>query len=376
MLIYNYCLGTGAQDTAAGGGNGRGTTMTTTFTAPSETPTEKPGTNPYAASSSATPSPLPAPQPADTGLTRSDKIALGVGLGVGIPSAIAGIIVIIHYPSPAETRSNFTNFCAQLDSVNQPRGVDTVSEWMTGKHLGIMFPHRIHLFSRIRCVRKLFASCAQQTPSPPGSNKPTHPRINPTGTTTSSAPRHSKILTAKQVNQAGYKSGHWDGRQQGYREGYQRAIADLIHDAHLRRAYPHPIMARGQTMRTPTPKDYNEKAVGAGTLLAAPSAVTAPGALLSPHPTLSRPNPKLTAAIKVSGKTESPPPLPRNGPEWKAAMKASGTKIGVAMGMYMSGELKVNGKHAATVLRSPPCARCRKYGLKNCRVLDPEKSRI
>lgn len=33
----------------------------------------------------------------DTGLTRSDKIALGVGLGVGIPSAIAGIIVIIQF---------------------------------------------------------------------------------------------------------------------------------------------------------------------------------------------------------------------------------------------------------------------------------------
>lgn len=46
MLIYNYCLSTGARDTAAGGGNGGGRTVTTTFTAPSEKPTEKPGTNP------------------------------------------------------------------------------------------------------------------------------------------------------------------------------------------------------------------------------------------------------------------------------------------------------------------------------------------
>lgn len=132
-------------------------------------------------------------------------------------------------------------------------------------------------------------------------------------------------------------------------------------------------MARGQTMRTPTSRDYNEKAVGAGTLVAALPAVTAPGALLSPLPTLSRPSPKLTAVIKASGENESLPLLSRNGPEWKAAMKASGTKIGVAMGMYMSGELKVNGKHAATVLRNPPCARCRRYGLKDCRVLDPAK---
>lgn len=132
-------------------------------------------------------------------------------------------------------------------------------------------------------------------------------------------------------------------------------------------------MTRGRTARTPTPRDCNEKVVGAGAIRAAPPAETAPGALLFPLPTLSRPNPKSTAAIKVSGKTESLPSLSRNGPEWKAAMKASGTKIGVAMGMYMSGELKVNGKHAATVLRSPPCARCQKYGLKDCRVLNPEK---
>lgn len=33
----------------------------------------------------------------DTGLTRSDKIALGVGLGVGIPSVIAAVIVMIQF---------------------------------------------------------------------------------------------------------------------------------------------------------------------------------------------------------------------------------------------------------------------------------------
>lgn len=50
-------------------------------------------------------------------------------------------------------------------------------------------------------------------------------------------------------------------------------------------------------------------------------------------------------------------------------MKESGTKIGLAMGMYMSGEIQVNKKYAVTILRDPPCARCRVAG-RECRVLD------
>lgn len=46
-LIYNYCVSTGEQDTAAAGGKGGSGTVTTTFTArPSQTPTDTPVANP------------------------------------------------------------------------------------------------------------------------------------------------------------------------------------------------------------------------------------------------------------------------------------------------------------------------------------------
>lgn len=98
------------------------------------------------------------------------------------------------------------------------------------------------------------------------------------------------------------------GYQSGLRDGYQRALADITHDA-----------AERADM----------------------------------------------AAVK--------PIVSRTGPEWKAAMAASGTKIGVAMGLYMDGDITVDGKYAVTKLRVPVCKRCRESGRKECRVVDPPR---
>lgn len=91
-------------------------------------------------------------------------------------------------------------------------------------------------------------------------------------------------------------------------------------------------------------------------------------------PKAPRETPSSAAAKSDAGdKGGQTPVISRNGPAWKAAMAASGTKIGVAMGMYLSGDIKVNGKHAATVLRIPPCERCGMMGKSDCRVLDLAK---
>lgn len=52
-------------------------------------------------------------------------------------------------------------------------------------------------------------------------------------------------------------------------------------------------------------------------------------------------------------------------------MAASGTKIGLAMGLYMDGEISVGGRYAVTKERVPMCKRCRDSGKKECRVVDP-----
>lgn len=59
----------------------------------------------------------------------------------------------------------------------------------------------------------------------------------------------------------------------------------------------------------------------------------------------------------------------RHDPAWQAAMAATGTKISVAMGLYLDGKITVNGQHAITVPRDEPCERCRLAG-KECMVAD------
>ncbi|KAL0634811.1 hypothetical protein Q9L58_006244 [Maublancomyces gigas] len=64
----------------------------------------------------------------------------------------------------------------------------------------------------------------------------------------------------------------------------------------------------------------------------------------------------------------------RHDPAWKAAMTATGKKISVTMGLYLAGEITVNGEYAATVLRETPCERCRVSG-RECRVADKSREK-
>lgn len=59
----------------------------------------------------------------------------------------------------------------------------------------------------------------------------------------------------------------------------------------------------------------------------------------------------------------------RRDPAWQAAMEVSGMKIGLTMGLYLDGQITVNGQYAITVPRQPPCERCNAAG-RDCRVLD------
>lgn len=95
-----------------------------------------------------------------------------------------------------------------------------------------------------------------------------------------------------------------------------------------------------------------------------------------PQPRRAAPAPRRAPAV--------PPAAPRNrvranvsarhDPAWKAAMQATGTKIGVAMGLYLDGEITVNGQYAVTMARDPPCGRCTAAG-RECRVLDRARER-
>lgn len=133
---------------------------------------------------------------------------------------------------------------------------------------------------------------------------------------------------AKKTNKArdeGYRDGFNVGRRKGLAEGLKRGYLRALEDV-------------GRTPKTP------------------------------------RDTPSSTATKSdVGDKGGQDPVISRDGPAWKAAMAASGTKIGVTMGMYMDGDIKVNGKHATTVLRIPPCERCRRMGRSDCRVLDLAK---
>lgn len=64
----------------------------------------------------------------------------------------------------------------------------------------------------------------------------------------------------------------------------------------------------------------------------------------------------------------------RHDPAWQAAMAATGTKISVAMGLYLDGKITVNGQHAITVPRDEPCERCRLAG-KECMVADKAREK-
>lgn len=64
----------------------------------------------------------------------------------------------------------------------------------------------------------------------------------------------------------------------------------------------------------------------------------------------------------------------RQDPAWQAAMKATGKGISVTMGLYLDGEIAVGGVRAATVVRDPPCERCRLAG-RECRVVDKARER-
>lgn len=64
----------------------------------------------------------------------------------------------------------------------------------------------------------------------------------------------------------------------------------------------------------------------------------------------------------------------RQDPGWQAAMATTGKGISVTMGLYLDGEITVNGQHAATVLRDPPCRRCIDTG-RECRVVDTTKDK-
>lgn len=55
-------------------------------------------------------------------------------------------------------------------------------------------------------------------------------------------------------------------------------------------------------------------------------------------------------------------------------MATTGKGISVTMGLYLDGEITVNGHYAATVLREPACARCRAAG-RECRVVDAARER-
>lgn len=114
-------------------------------------------------------------------------------------------------------------------------------------------------------------------------------------------------------------------------EGYQRAIDDLIHNAYLRRH----CVSSTLKGKEATP-------------IAAPS----------------------TLEVKEATPVTTPTVLVRRmGPAWNAAMAASGMKINRTTGMYMNREIQVNKKYAKTLLRDPPCARCRVLG-RGFRVLD------
>lgn len=60
---------------------------------------------------------------------------------------------------------------------------------------------------------------------------------------------------------------------------------------------------------------------------------------------------------------------------WAAVMKETGKGKAVAKGMYLDGEIQVNGTFAVTKPRDPPCLRCKAGGKDNCIILDMEKEK-
>lgn len=81
----------------------------------------------------------------------------------------------------------------------------------------------------------------------------------------------------------------------------------------------------------------------------------------------ARRSPALTRSVRSSVSA-------RHDPAWIAAMTATGKKISVTMGLYLAGEITVNGEYAATVLRATPCERCRVSG-RECRVADKSREK-
>ncbi|KAL0636389.1 hypothetical protein Q9L58_004639, partial [Maublancomyces gigas] len=89
-----------------------------------------------------------------------------------------------------------------------------------------------------------------------------------------------------------------------------------------------------------------------------------------PTPAPSRNTRRRSAIVRrVHGITTA-----RQDPGWRAAMAITGKGISVTMGLYIDGEITVNGQHAATGLRDPPCRRCRETG-RECRVVDTTKDK-
>lgn len=61
--------------------------------------------------------------------------------------------------------------------------------------------------------------------------------------------------------------------------------------------------------------------------------------------------------------------------QWIQVMEKTGRGVGVTKGMYLDGEVSINGHYAATKLRVPPCGRCARHQKHNCLILDLEKEK-
>lgn len=89
-----------------------------------------------------------------------------------------------------------------------------------------------------------------------------------------------------------------------------------------------------------------------------------------------RPKPTIAAVIiaQPSPVVQPSPPQIKHA-QWIQAMEKTGRGVGVTKGMYLDGEVSINGYYAATKLRVPSCGRCARHQKHNCLILDLEKEK-